>query len=741
MAATRVSRRGFLVLTQAAGAGLLIGGYWPGATPDAAAQGGAFAPSPFLRVDTAGKVTVWAPRPDMGQGVFTSLPLLVAKELRVEWSSISIEQAGPDPRMGNQLVGGSGSIRESWELLRKAGATARMILIDTAAKRWGVDPSTCRAERGTVVHEASNRSLSYGAVAAEASAMPVPKTIRLTDPDKFRLIGKPTRRADTPAKVQGTATFGIDVRVPGMVFAMIARPPAAGGDVVAVDDTAARKVAGVTDVVRIPRTAMVDFIFMKATRPGTNYYVPPSVAVIANSTFAAKKGRDALKVQWKGPDGTPLSTELLRSQLKAKATGPAWKTLEASGDVPKALTGAAKTIRAEYEAPLLAHATMEPLNATASVTGNRCEVWAPTQHPQGARATIAKMLDVPEDHVTIHVTFLGGGFGRKVGVDFIAEAVLLSKAIGKPVQAVWSREDDIRHDMYRQASHHAITAGLDAAGALTAWHHHVAATPVWTSILGGPDEMVLEFAQPDFPAFSVPNYKADFTPHHTPIPIGFWRSVEHSYNAFVIQSFLDEVAAAAGKDPLAFRLELLGDRGVGGKGMAPGPDYQRLKGVLRLAAEKAGWGSPLPKGRARGIAMHFAFASYAANVAEVEVQADGSVKVTRIVAAVDCGTVVNPLTAVAQVEGCIVMGLAQTLKHGITLKDGAVVEGNFDTYPMVRINEMPQVEVHFVPSTAVPTGIGEPALPPVAPAVANAIFAATGKRLRRLPIRPADLKA
>lgn len=741
MAATRISRRGFLVLTQAAGAGLLIGGYWPGAAPDAAAQGAALAPSPFLRVDTSGKVTVWAPRPDMGQGVFTSLPLLVAEELRVDWAAISIEQAGPDPRMGNQLVGGSGSIRESYEPLRKAGALARMMLIDAAAKRWGVEPSTCHAEQGKVVHQASGRSLGYGALAAEAAAMPVPKTPTLTDPSKFRLIGKSTRRADTPAKVDGSARFGIDVRVPGMVFAMIARPPASGGDIVSVDETAARAVAGVKDVIRLPRTEIVDFIFLKATKPGSNYFVAPGVAVLADSTFAAKKGREALKVQWKGPGGTPLTTDLLRAQLKAKTAGPAWKTLERQGDAPKALAAAAKTVKAEYEAPLLAHATMEPLNATAHVTPGACEIWAPTQHPQGAQATIAKLLGLPTEKVTVHVTFLGGGFGRKVGVDFIAEAVLLSKALGKPVQVVWSREDDIRHDMYRQASHHAIAAGLDAAGTITAWHHHVAATPVWASILGGPDEMNMEFAQPDFPAFSVSNYQADVTPNHTPIPIGFWRSVEHSYNAFVIQSFLDEVAAAAGKDPLAIRLELLGDKGVGGKGMAPGPDYQRLKGVLRLAAEKAGWGSPLPKGRGRGIAMHFAFASYAAMVAEVETQADGGIKVVKIVAALDCGTIVNPLTAVAQVEGCVVMGLSQTLKHGITLKDGAVVEGNFDTYPMLRINEMPQVEVHFIQSTAVPTGIGEPALPPVAPAVANAIFAATGKRLRRLPIRPADLKA
>jgi isoquinoline 1-oxidoreductase beta subunit len=406
----------------------------------------------------------------------------------------------------------------------------------------------------------------------------------------------------------------------------------------------------------------------------------------------------------------------------------------AEGNAVESLAAAEKKIEADYEAPLLAHAAMEPLAATAHVKGETCEIWAPTQHPQGAQATVSKLLGIPSQNVKVNVTFIGGGFGRKAPSDFIAEAVLLSKAVGAPVKVVYTREDDMRNCFYRQASYHKLAAGLDANNTPIAWYHRVAATPAWTSGLGGPDERVIEIAQPELPAYTIPNYLVELTPHHTNVPIGFVRSVEHSYNAFVIQSFIDELAYAAGKDPLALRLELLGD-----KGAMEGIDYRRWRGVLELAASKADWGHPLPKGRGRGIAAHFAYATYCAQVAEVEVASDGSIRVHRIVAAVDCGIVVNPLTAEAQVEGSIAMGLSQALKHEITFKDGRVEQGNYDTYPVLRINEMPRIEVHFVPSSELPTGIGEPSLPPTVPAVANAIFAATGRRVRKLPIRPADL--
>ena len=730
---SQVSRRTFLVLTQAAGAGLLLGGYWPesGETARAATP---FAPNPFLQIDPDGQVTIWAPRPDMGQGVYTSLPMLVAEELSVDWSTIKIVQAGAGQQYGNQLVGGSGSIRQSFLQLREAGATAKAMLVAAAAKRWGVDPSACHAANGSVEHRASQRCLAYGDLAAAAAMLPVPEDVPLTAPNAFTLLGKATKRLDTPAKVDGSAVFGMDVKVPNMVYAMIARPPAFGGDIESVDDSATTAVPGVKQVIRTPRTELPDYIFLQPTKPGTNYYLPPSVAVIADSTFTAKTGRDALKITWKPAPGVPLTTLALREELKAKVEGTPWRTMHADGDAVEALGKAAKQIEAVYEAPLLAHAAMEPLCATAHVSGDTCEVWAPTQHPQAAQATAAALLGIPVENVTVNVTFLGGGFGRKTPCDFVAQAVVLSKALRVPVKVVWSREDDMQHDLYRQASYHKLAAGLDERNTLVAWHHRLAATPAWTSDLGGPDERVSEIDQPDFPCYTVPNYLVEFTPHHTVVPIGFWRSVEHSYNAFVVQSFIDEVAAAADKNPLALRLELLGD-----KGAMEGIDYRRWRGVLELAASKGDWGSRLPEGRGRGIAAHYAFGSYVAQVAEVEVADDGSVRVRHIVAAVDCGMVVNPLTVTAQVEGGIVYGLSQTFKHEITLKDGAVEQGNFDDYQVLRINEMPAVDVHIVPSTELPTGIGEPGLPPTAPAVANAIFAVTGRRIRKLPIRPSDL--
>ena len=608
------------------------------------------------------------------------------------------------------------------------------MLVAAAAKRWGVDPLTCDAANGSVEHRASTRRLTYGELAADAAMLPVPEDVPLTDPSAFTLLGKPTKRLDTPAKVDGSATFGMDVRVPGMVYAVIARPPAFGGDIESVDDSAAKAVPGVKQIVQIPRTELPDYIFLQPTKPGTNYYLAPSVAVIADSTFAAKQGRDALKIAWKPAPGTPLTTLALREGLKAKVEGAPWRTMHTDGNAVETLSTAATKVEAVYEAPLLAHAAMEPLTATAHVDGDTCEVWAATQHPQGAEGTVAQLLKIPPENVKINVMFLGGAFGRKTPCDFIAEAVVLSASVGAPVKVVWTREDDMQHDLYRQASYHKLAAGLDEQKTLVTWHHRLAATPAWTSDLGGPDERVIEIAQPDFPCYTVPNYLVEFTPHHTVVPIGFWRSVEHSYNAFVIQSFFDEVAAAAGKDPLALRLEMLGD-----KGAMEGIDYGRLRGVLELAASKADWGSPLPKGRGRGIAAHYSFSSYVAQVAEVDVAPDGAVRVHRIVAAVDCGMVVNPLTLVAQVEGSIAFGLSQTLKHKITLKDGAVEQRNFNDYDVLRINEMPAVDVHIVPSTEVPTGIGEPGLPPTAPAVANAIFAVTGKRVRKLPIRPSDL--
>ncbi len=735
-AQTQVSRRTFLVLTQAAGAGLLLGGHWPGAV-DSADAAVPFAPNPFVQVDPSGQITIWAPNPEIGQGVYTALPMIVAEELSVDLSSVKIVQADAGPQYGNQLVGGSMSVRSHFMTLRQAGTTARVMLVAAAAQRWGVDPSTCRAEDGAVVHDASKRRLAYGALAADAAKQPVPKDVALTPASAFKLLGKPTKRLDVPAKVDGTAIFGMDVKVPNMLYAVMARPPAFGGDIVSVDDTAARAVPGVKTVVRIPRTALLDYLSLKPTEEGTNYYVRPSVAVIADSTFAAKKGRDALKIVWKGAPGTPLTTAGLFDAMRTKANADtAWKTMRADGNVAEALAKAPKKVEAVYEMPLQAHAAMEPLVATAHVKENSCELWVPTQNPPQVSTTVAELLKIPVENVKVNVMFAGGGFGRKNPSDYVAEAVLVSKAVGAPVKLVWTREDDMRYDGYRQASVHKMTGGLDEHNRPIAWHHRMCATPAATSVFGGDgkDGRVFEVPMPDFPCYTIPNFLVDYTPHHTIVPIGFWRNPP-GFNAFVIQSFVDELAAAAGKDPLAFRLEMIGDRGA-----MEGIDYRRLRGVLELAASKAKWGSPLPKGQGRGIAGHFSHGSYVALVAEVEVPSDGAVRVHKIVAAVDCGIVLNPLTVAEQVEGSIVFGLTQTLKSEITLKDGGVQQGNYNDFQMLRINEMPSVEVHIVPSTEAPTGMGEPATGPTSPAVTNAIFAATGKRVRKLPIRPADLK-
>ena len=559
---TQISRRTFLVLTQTASAGLLLGGYWSEWVPPAHAAT-SFAPNPFLQVDPSGQITIWAPNPEMGQGVFTALPMIVAEELAVDLSAVKIVQADGGAQYGGQLAGGSLSVRLSFMPLRQAGATAKAMLVAAAAKRWGVDPGTCRAENGAVGHSASTRRLTYGELAAEAAKLPVPTEAPLTPPSAFKLLGKPTKRIDVPAKVDGTAIFGMDVSVPNMLYAVIARPPAFGGDIESVDDSAARAVPGVKQVVRIPRTALLDYLSLKPTQEGTNYYVAPSVAVIADSTFAAKNGRDALKIVWQGAPGTPVTTAGLRDALRKKAEEePAWKTIRADGNAVEALGRAVKKVEAVYEVPLVAHAAMEPLNATAHVKGNTCELWVPTQNPQLVAVTMADVLKIPVENVTVHVTFLGGAFGRKNPCDYVAEAVVLSKAVDAPVKVVWTREDDMRHDGYRQASYHRLAAGLDANHRPMAWHHRLSATPAAMSVFGGDgNQRVFEMPQPDFPCYTVPNFLVDFTPHHTVVPIGFWRNPP-GFNAFVVQSFVDELAAVAGKDPLAFRLEMIGDRGA-----------------------------------------------------------------------------------------------------------------------------------------------------------------------------------
>jgi isoquinoline 1-oxidoreductase beta subunit len=697
MTTTRMGRRTFLQITAGAGLWLAASPLRVAAAEPGPAVAGGFQPSAWLNVDPQGAVTVWLGRSEMGQGTFTGMAVLVAEELEADWKAVRVVQADANPRYGSMSTGGSRSVRQSWEPLRKAGAAAREMLISAAAAGWGVDPASCRAEKGAVLHPASGRRAGFGDLVAAAAKLPVPENPALKDPKEFTLIGKPVPRLDTPAKTRGAAVFGIDVRVPGMLHAALARPPVLGGKVARFDAAKAMAVPGVRKVVE----------------------VPSGVAVVADSTWAALRGRDALSATFDdGPNGALDSAAIAR--LVAEAS-PEPTPARSDGDLESALAGATRKLQATYTLPFLAHATMEPMNCTARVDADGAELWVPTQAPLWARADVAKALGLPDDKVTVHTTFLGGGFGRRSYPDFPVEAALVAKAAGAAVQVTWSREDDFLGDYYRPCGRNELRAGLDAKGSLVAWHHLVRSPSISRQNFGGrpghPD--ILEGAI-GFP------YRAGAVRIEAAIPkvgvrLGWWRSVYASQNAFPEECFLDEVAHAAGKDPLAFRQGLL-------------PADHPLQAVLALAGEKSGWGKKLPKGVARGIACHSSFGSHVAEVAEVSVK-KGAIRVLRVVAAVSCGTALNPDSVAHQIEGAVVYGLSAALRGEITFARGAAQQANFPAQDPLHISEMPRVETHIVPSTAAPGGMGEPGLPPLAPAVANALFALTGKRQRSLPLK------
>jgi len=719
-----VSRRRFLTVAPAAGAGLVIGfrmfdGRGAGAgtaPPDAEAR---LAPNVFLQIDADGMVTLWTTKSEMGQGVRTALPMILAEEIGADFSKVKIEQAWLDKRFPSLDTGGSSSVRTSWDTLRKAGATARAMLIDAAARRWNVDPSACAAEKGEVLHPVSGRRASFGGLVAEAAKLEIPSDPPLKDPKAFTLLGRAVPRTDTPSKVDGSAVYGIDVRRPGMLYAAVALAPSFGAQPTgSFDGAKAKQVPGVRSVVPFRR----------------------GVAVVADSTWAAFKGRDALTVNWKEDKTAPEDSASLRARCQALVNKPG-KALRSDGDVAGALATAARRVEAVYELPFQAHAAMEPVNATAHVTKDRCEIWAPTQIPSWAWGQLKEVLGLPGEAIRINVTLLGGGFGRRINPDFIIDAAEISKAAGSPVQMVWSREQDLRHDYYRPYSLHRLEGGLDAAGRPVAWSHRFVSTSIsafYDPATKEPESDELGGAA-DVP-FAIPNVRVEYSPADSRVPRGWWRSVESSFNAFAVESFLDEMAAAAGKDPLRLRQDLLREpRRI----PYPMPDVfqdtARLKGVIDLVAEKTPWGAPLGKGQGRGLAAHYSFRSYCAMAAEVEVGPEGALRVNRIVAAIDCGFVVNPGIVAAQMEGAVVFGLTAALKSEITIDQGHVEQSNFHDYEMLRIDEMPQVETYIVPSAAPPTGVGEPGVPVVAPAVFNAIFAATGRRIRRLPPAPGDL--
>lgn len=722
------SRRAFLKTGAGGGAALLVGFRFSAETRAQEPQEKK-KPNPFdawVRIDKDGAVTLVTAKSEMGQGVLTSLPMILAEELDVDWQRVRVEQARTDPSIYEHGTGGSGSVKTSWLPLRQAGAAAREMLIRAAATAWNVNPETCRAERGFVVHGPRAKRLAYGELVEAAAKLPIPdfNTVPLKNPDDFRIVGQSLPRTEIPSKVDGSARFGIDVRVPGMLYAVVARCPTFGGKAVRFDAARAKAVGGVRHVIEIPAVA-------------AGAHTAGGVAVVADSTWAALQGRQALQVEWDHGPHAGESSQALRQKFEDLASRPG-KVVRDEGDVEAALAGAARKVDAVYELPFQAHATMEPMNCTVHVTGDRAEAWAPTQAPDWARDAIREVTGLRPEAVTVHTLLMGGGFGRRYQADFVVEAAQVAKAVGAPVQLLWTREDDMQHDFYRPAAYHRFRGALDAKGSPVAWHNRIVSTSI-SSFWDPPDRVKPEASEiggaVDLP-YAVPHVRVEYTPAPSGVPVAWWRSVESSQNAFAVECFLDELAAAARVDPVAFRQRLLAEP----RTIKQPPDSQsvldtrRLKGVVDLAAAKAGWGTPLPPGRGRGIACAFSFDTYAAEVAEVSVDKAGVPRVHRMVCAVDCGRVVNPDGVRAQVESAVVYGLSAALKGAITISQGRVEQSNFHDFPVMRIQEMPVVEVHLVPSTERPTGIGEPALPPAAPAVANAIFAATGQRLRRLPI-------
>jgi isoquinoline 1-oxidoreductase subunit beta len=743
---TNTSRREFLKSSAAASAGLLLAFYLPAsaATPEASEKD--FKPNAYIAIDPKGDIRLVVTRSEMGQGVRTALAMILAEELDADWSRVRIEQGDCDPQYGDMTTGGSMSIRSTWDPLRKAGASARGMLLTAASQTWGVTKDECSATGDSVIeHKKSGRKATYGQLAVKAASVPVPKDVPLKDPKDYRIVGTKRARVDGQHIVIGEAHYGIDTKVPGTLYAVVARPPVFGGKVKKFDATRALAVPGVRKVFEVPSVEMPP-LFGEERKPdsGHQHYLWGGVAVVADSTWQAIAGRRALTIDWDNGPGAEESTEKQRATLTELLKTPG-KELKKIGDPDAVITSAAKIVEADYETPFLAHMTMEPVNCTASVRDGKCEVWAPTQNPNGMATALASVLNLPQSALTIHITLIGGGFGRRLCIDYGVEAALISRSAAAPVKVIWTRDDDIRHDYYRPISHHRLRAGLDAQGQVTTWLHHIAAPSTDSTFLGGevPDTGGTEIAGTGLPNGTVPNYLLQQSFLHTAVPRGYWRAVDTNWNHFAVQCFIDEIAAAAGKDPLALRRQLIATKqkpaGQGDNEGETPVNVDRLLGVLNLVAEKSDWGKPLPAGRGRGIAGLYGFGSYVAHVAEVTVAKDGTLRVDRVVVAVDCGQVINPDLVAAQIEGGVVFGLTSALYDEITIQNGQVQQTNFDNYPMLRIADMPEVEVHLVPSHEPPGGIGEPGVPSTAPAVANAIFAATGKRLRRLPFQTQEL--
>jgi len=711
MSTHTVSRRDFVVVLTATGGGLMLGwrvGDTSGTATAATAPPG-FAPNAFIRIGRDGRVTMIIGQVEMGQGMYTAMPMLLAEELEVGLDQVQLEHAPPDdklyanPLVGFQMTGASSSVKFLYEPMRRAGAAARSMLVAAAAQTWNVDAASCRAHRGVVTHTPTGRKLAYGALVDRAATLSVPSQVTLKDPKDCTLIGTPAKRLDTPAKVNGTAQFSIDVRLPGMKIATVAASPVLGGKLAELDDSKAKAIAGVHQIVRLD----------------------DAVAVVADHMWAAKQGLAALVIRWDdGPNGTISTADVVR-ELDAASQQPG-VVARKQGDPAAALAGAASRIEAVYQVPFLAHTTLEPPNCTVQVRPDGCEVWTGSQVLSRAQATAAKVTGLPLEKVVVHNHLLGGGFGRRLEHDYVTQAVRIAKQVDGPVKVVWTREEDVQHDVYRPYYYDRLAAGLDARGQPIAWTHRLVGPSIlarWAppAFQNGLDGDALDGAV--HLVYDIPAIQVEYVRHEEPVlNTGFWRGVGVTHNTFVIEGFIDELAAAAQQDPFEYRRALL----------AKSP---RARAVLELAAEKAGWGAKLPAGRGRGIAlMYSGWDTYLAEVADVEVSPPGEVRVRRIVCAVDCGTIVNPDIVKAQIEGGVMFGIGGALWGEITLKNGRVEQSNFHNVRVLRINEAPAIDVHLVRNGEAPGGIGEPGTAVTAPALANAVFAATGKRIRTLPL-------
>jgi isoquinoline 1-oxidoreductase subunit beta len=706
-----LSRRGFLGTTATVSGGLMLG-VDLGGLGQALAAATVHTPNAWVHIADDNTITLLSARSEMGQGVYTSMPMLIAEELNVDIRQIKVAIAPPNGKVygnallgGPQLTGGSTSVRDGWDKLRVAGAQVRMMLVSAAALKWNIPEAQLRAENGMVLGPKGKKA-TYGQLAADAARLPVPQSPVLKDPKDFRIVGKPTRRLDTPSKTNGTAEFGIDVKVPGMVYAALEQCPVIGGKVKSFDASAAQKMPGVISVVAIP----------------------DGVAVVADTWWHANKARQAVKVEWDEGPGATLTDKGMLAAIRAAAVDPAAKPLDLpkTGDADAVIKASSKVFKAEYTMPLLSHSPLEPMNFTAWYHDNRVDLIGPTQWQDAAAGTIAKVCGVPPENVTLKTTFLGGGFGRRIDIDFIIQAAQISKAVGKPVKLVWTREDDMTHDFYRPQSVHHLAAAIGDDGKPTAMTFRMTSQSVTGRVFGLPaqvqDPLMTEAAMA---AYEIPATKHEMVKYDAGLRVGYWRSVSHMLNAFANETFIDELAANAKADPVAYRLSLLQNK-------------PRFANVLKLAADKAGWSTPVPAGRSRGIALMEGYDTYMAMVAEISVN-NGEIRVHKVTTAADLGRMVNPDTVEAQIQSSIVFGLTAALYGDITLDKGRVQQTNFHQYRLLRMNESPEIVTVLVPSTEKPGGVGEPGTALIGPAVGNALFAATGKRLRRMPFSPENI--